>query len=110
MDHASRSARGHVETKSLPTLGPDDRVCERELDESRVYIYVVEQSSAQVSSHTFYVASHNDLTVRFLCAALGRVWDVRQMQNVLVSPPFFVLMRSSAQFTYERAGTARWHS
>jgi len=57
----------------------------------------------------FSVTPYNDLTVSFLCAVLGGVWDVRQMQKVLVSP-FFVLMRSFAPFTYERAGTARWRS
>ena len=110
MGHASRSARGHVETKSLPALGPEDRVCEREPDQFRVYIDVVEQSSAQVSGHMFSVTFYNDLTVGFLCAAPGRVWDVRQMQKVPVSPPFFVLVRNFPPFTYERAGTARWRS
>jgi len=109
MGYASRSARGQVETKSLPALGPEDRVCERKPDESKVHLDVVEQSSAQVSSHMFSVTSHNDLTVSFLCAAPGRVWDVRQMQKVPVSL-FFVLVRSLAPFTYERAGTARWRS
>jgi len=41
----------------------------------------------------FSVMFYNDLTVGFLCAALGRVWDVWQMQKVLVHP-FFVLVRN----------------
>ena len=61
MGHASRSARGQVETKSVSALGSENRVCERESDKPTAHIDVVEQSSAQVSSHMFSVTFHNDL-------------------------------------------------
>ncbi len=49
MDHASRSARGQVETASLPSFGPEDRLCEREPNKPCFHPHSVEQSNAQVS-------------------------------------------------------------
>ena len=64
MGPAPRSARGRTSRNEEPTtLGPEDRVCEREPDKSRVYIDVVEQLSAQVSSTYVFC----DALQRFNC-------------------------------------------
>jgi hypothetical protein len=48
MGHASRSARGQLETKNLSALRSEDRVPEREPDKPSFHIDIVEQSSSKV--------------------------------------------------------------
>ncbi len=57
MGHASRSARGQVETKSLSVIGSEDRLCEREPDKPSIHINIVEQPNTKVSEPSFYLSS-----------------------------------------------------
>src|SRR5450631_521851 len=48
MGHASRSTRGQVKTKSLSTIGSEDRLFERKPNKPSIHIDSVEQPNAKV--------------------------------------------------------------